>query len=184
LYLVVCANDEIQVNSWEDVQMLGAQGIVLVNNGFGILDRLDEIPGIRIDAGANTTKANLTKLLAERGRFFYHRSPGIEAEIQAAGMQEKFKVLPAVMHAEKLYLAVSNKLPRETIERLRKSVAELDHSGELARRVKKWSGAVSAAAIRACRSTACRSTDVAGYFTRRAPFARYGDSPQAAAGHH
>lgn len=138
-HLVVRADDDIQVNNWDDVRALGEQGVVLVNHGFGIIDRLEKTAGIRVDAGAYTTKANFAKLLAERGRFFYHRSPGIHAEIHAAGMEGKVKVLPAVMQSEKFYLVVSNRLPGETIERLQKSVAELDHAGEMARLVKKWS---------------------------------------------
>lgn len=138
-HLVVRANDNVQVNNWDDVRALGERGIVLVNNGFGIIDRLENTAGIRIDAGAYTTKANIAKLLADRGRFFYHRSPGINAEIRAAGMEGKVMVLPAVMHAEKFYLAASNRLPNETVERLRKAVAELERSGELARLLAKWS---------------------------------------------
>lgn len=57
----------------------------------------------------------------------------------AADMEGKVKVLPAAMHSEKFYLAASNKLPQETVERLRKAVAEFDRNGELARLLKKWS---------------------------------------------
>jgi ABC-type amino acid transport substrate-binding protein len=138
-HLVVRVDDEVHVNNWDEVRALGDKGVVLVNNGFGIIDRLENTTGIRIDAGAYTTKANLSKLLAGRGRFFYHRSPGIMAEIRAAGMEGRVKVLPAAMHSEKFYLAASSKLPQETVERLRKAVAELDRNGELARLLKKWS---------------------------------------------
>ena len=138
-HLVVRADDNVRIDSWNDVRALGERGIVLVTNGFGIIDRLESATGIRIDSGATTTKANFAKLLAERGRFFYHRSPGINAEIRAAGMERKVKVLPAAMHIEKFYLAASNRLPRETIERLNKAVAELERKGELARLLAKWS---------------------------------------------
>lgn len=138
-HLVVRVDDDVRIENWDDVRALGAQGIVLVNNGFGIIDRLEGIAGLRIDTGAYTTKANFAKLLAGRGRFFYHRSPGIMAEIRAAGVEGKVKVLPAVMHAERFYLAVANRLPRETQERLSKAVADLDRNGELARLLRKWS---------------------------------------------
>lgn len=138
-HLVVRADDDIQINNWDDVRALGAHGVVLVNNGFGIIDRLESTTGVYFDAGAYTTKANFSKLLAGRGRFFYHRSPGINAEIRAAGMEDKLKVLPAVMQAEKFYLVASKRLPRDTLERLGRAVATLDRNGELARIAAKWS---------------------------------------------
>lgn len=138
-HLVARADDDVRIASWDDVRALGDQGIVLVNNGFGIIDRLGGIDGIRIDTGATTTKANFAKLLVGRGRFLYHRSPGIQAEIRAAGVEGKVKVLPAALHIEKFYLAVSNRMPRDTRERLGKAVVELDRSGELARLLRKWS---------------------------------------------
>lgn len=138
-HLVVRADDDVQVSTWDDVRALGDRGVVLVNNGFGIIDRLQSTAGIRFDAGANTTKGNLSKLLAGRGRFFYHRSPGIQSEIRAAGLEGKFKVLPVAMHTEKFYLVVSDRLAPDTLERLRHAVSELDRNGELARLTGKWS---------------------------------------------
>jgi hypothetical protein len=43
------------------------------------------------------------------------------------------------MQAEKFYLAASNRLPRDTLERLGRAVATLDRNGELARIAAKWS---------------------------------------------
>ncbi|HEX7646042.1 MAG TPA: ABC transporter substrate-binding protein, partial [Noviherbaspirillum sp.] len=44
-HLVVRADDDVQINSWDDVRALGVHGVVLVNNGFGIIDRLESTAG-------------------------------------------------------------------------------------------------------------------------------------------
>jgi polar amino acid transport system substrate-binding protein len=137
-YLIVREDDDVQVENWNDVRKLGAQGVILVINGFGIINRLNELGGLTIDSGAYDSKANLDKLLARRGRFYLHRSPGINAEIRKAGMQGKVKILPTPMHTESFHMVVSKKLPAETVEAIRKAIVTLDRNGELKRIVDKW----------------------------------------------
>lgn len=137
-YLIVRADDDVQIHGWDDVRGLGDRGIVLVINGFGILGRLGTVPGLKIDAGAYTSKGNFDKLLAGRGRFYYHRSPGINAEIRNAGVEGKVKILPTAMHREKFFMVASKKLPAETVNRLGKALAQLERSGELAKLFKLW----------------------------------------------
>ncbi len=137
-HLIVRADDDVQVENWDDVRRLGDQGTVLVINGFGILGKLESVPGLKIDSGAFTSKANFDKLLARRARFYYHRSPGINAEIRNAGVEGKVRIIGTVMHKEKFYMAVSKKMPAETVSRLGKAIARLERNGELARLFRKW----------------------------------------------
>lgn len=137
-HLVVRADDDIRINSWDDVRKLGNDGIVLVINGFGIIKRLQDEKVI-IDSGAYTSKTNFAKLLAGRGRFYYHRSPGIEAEIRQAGVEGKVRILPKPMHTEKFHLVVSKGVSAETVDRLNNALIVLERNGELARLQRKWS---------------------------------------------
>ena len=137
-HLVVRADDDVQIQSWDDVRKLGEQGVVLVINGFGILDRLEDA-GIKIDAKAYTSKENFAKLLAGRGRFYYHRSPGINSEIRHAGVEGKVKILGTSMHTEKFYMAASKKMPAEAVGRMQKAILQLERNGELAGLLRKWS---------------------------------------------
>lgn len=137
-YLIIRADDDVQISDWADVRSLGDQGIILVINGFGILSKLDAVGGLRIDAGAYTSKSNFDKLLAGRGRFYYHRSPGIKAEIRNAGVEGKVKILNTPMHREQFYMVASKKLPHDTIERLSKAIAQLERNGELVKLFEKW----------------------------------------------
>lgn len=137
-HLVVRADDEAQVANWDDVRKLGERGVVLVINGFGMIKRLEELGGLRIDSGATDSKSNLDKLLAGRGRFYMHRSPGVKAEIRLAGVQDKVKLLPAVVHTEKFYMVMAKTAPAEVVEKMRKAISQLDRSGELVKLFEKW----------------------------------------------
>ncbi len=137
-YLVARADDDIQIGNWDDVRKLGEHGVILVIHGFAISKRLEEIGGLRVDSGANTSALNFQKLLAGRARFYYHRSPGVLAEIRNAGLAGKVKVLPANMDTQKFYMALSKALPADVAERVRAAIAQLSKSGELAELLAKW----------------------------------------------
>lgn len=139
-HLVARTGDDVQIANWDDVRKLGEQGVVLVINGFGMIKRLEELGGLRIDSGATDSKSNLDKLLAGRGRFYMHRSPGVKTEIRLAGVQDKVKLLPAVVHTEKFYMVMAKTVPAEVVEKMRKAISQLDRSGELAKLFEKWNG--------------------------------------------
>ena len=66
-----------------------------------------------------------------------HRSPGVKTEIRLAGMQDKVKLLPAVVHTEKFYMVMAKTVPAEAVEKMRKAISQLDRSGELAKLFEK-----------------------------------------------
>lgn len=130
--LAVRADDPVQVNNWDDIRKLGDDGIILAIHGFGIVEALDKIGGLKIDAGAYSSKSNLNKLIARRGRFYCHRSPGIMTEIRLAELTDKIKVLPTVMLKEDFYIIVSKKMAPENAKKLRAALAVLSNRGDLA----------------------------------------------------
>jgi polar amino acid transport system substrate-binding protein len=137
-YLAVRADDDVTVRSWDDVRRLGNDGVVLTIAGHGTLKKLQAFGGLKIDSGAKDPATNLQKLLAGRGRFFYHRSPGIREEILSAGLEGRIKLLPAPMDTQPLYMTVSKKLQPEKAERLQKAIMQISGSGELKKLLKKW----------------------------------------------
>jgi hypothetical protein len=120
------------VSDWDDVRKLGADGIVLAIHGFGIVEMMKGQGGLHVDAGAYTSQANLEKLLAHRGRFYIHRSPGIKAEIQHAGLEKQIKVLPVQIDKQEFYMATSKKLAANDFKKLSAALALLGQRGELA----------------------------------------------------
>ncbi|HSY30118.1 MAG TPA: transporter substrate-binding domain-containing protein [Burkholderiaceae bacterium] len=129
--LAVRADDTVQVSGWDDIRKLGNDGIVLAIHGFGIVEMMEGQGGLRIDAGAHTSQANLEKLLAHRGRFYIHRSPGIKAEIRLAGLEKQLKVLPVQIAKQEFYMATSKKLAANDFRKLSAALAQLGKRGEL-----------------------------------------------------
>jgi ABC-type amino acid transport substrate-binding protein len=137
-HLVARADDPVEVQSWDDVRSLGDKGAILAIHGFGQVARLKELGGLTVDAGAVDATTNLRKLLAGRGRFYYHRSPGIATEIRKAGVDGKVRVLPVMMDSQRFYMVAGRHLPGSTLARLNRALAQLDASGELKRLAGKW----------------------------------------------
>ncbi len=131
--VAVNANDNVQIQSLEDIHRLGANGTILVINGSESQARLQRLGGLEIDSSGNDQAANLHKLLAGRGRFFYRHTLGLRAEIRRLGLEDKIKILPVSLGKEYQYLLVSKKAPPEILDRLRRSISMLQASGELAR---------------------------------------------------
>jgi polar amino acid transport system substrate-binding protein len=137
-YLAVRADDNVRIDNWGDVRKLGDQGVVLAISGFGVVNKLRDLGGLRIDSSGKDSITNIQKLIAGRGRFFYHRSPGIRAEIKKSGYTDKVKLLPTVMDTEEFYMAMAKTMPPEVIEKMRKALLQLENNGELKRLVEKW----------------------------------------------
>jgi ABC-type amino acid transport substrate-binding protein len=129
--LVVNANDTIQVNSWDDVRSLGAQGIILVDFGTAHVKYLEEQGGLLVESGGKTREDNLQKLMLRRGRFYYSTDLGIVHVIRTQGLEGKFRLLPRVFKEDFQYLAVSRKAPVTAPGRLAAALKKLAESGEL-----------------------------------------------------
>lgn len=136
--LVARHDDTAVIRSWEDVRQLAPDNTVLVNQGFPTIKVLEARGGMRMDAGASTPEANLIKLAAGRGRFYFTRALGLQAVIRAAGLQDKLKVLPVSLYSSRLYLVVGQHVQPTTQAQLRHALAQLEASGELTRILKKW----------------------------------------------
>ena len=136
--LVARADDQLVVNSWDDVRALGERGVVLVNRGFTTSDYLKQLGGLQINASATDPAINLHMLVARRGRVFLHRNPGLKTLIARTGMTGKVKVLPHVMYENPTYIAIGKHVDAAVVARVRRALEQMEHTGELARIVKKW----------------------------------------------
>jgi len=136
--MAVNANDEVQIRSFDDVRRLGANGTILVMSGSESAARLHSLGGLDIDSSGTGQEANLRKLLAGRGRFFYRHALGLRAEIHRLGLEDKIRILPVSLDKEFQYLLVSKKAPPEVVDRLRRAVVKLQSGGELARIMAKY----------------------------------------------
>ena len=136
--LMARADDTAIINNWDDLRKLGPQAVVLVNRGFASNHILEQLGGIQIDASAASTAMNLQKLMAGRGRFFLHRTPGLHGLLDRGGALGKVRILPTVMLKAPLYMVLSRQVDPAVAERLRAALEQMTHSGELDQLLKKW----------------------------------------------
>jgi ABC-type amino acid transport substrate-binding protein len=137
-HFLVRSNDPIEIHSWDDVRKLAPNGVVLVNRGFAAGDILTAMGGIEVDASSTHQELNLQKLIAGRGRLYFHRGPGLQKLLERTGTTGKVKILPQVMYSAKLYFATSRQLDGKIAERVASALFALEKKGELERLVRKW----------------------------------------------
>lgn len=145
-YLVARAHDSVGIDNWDDVRGLGDQGKVLLIHGQGTIGRLKELGGLQVDSGASDARTALQKLLAGRGRFFYHRVPGLATEIRQAALDDKVRILPAVMDTQRFHMVAGRHVAPATLDKLRRALAQLEAGGELKRLFERWYAEPGAAA--------------------------------------
>ena len=137
-YLIARLDDAVSVANWDDVRKLEPDGVVLANRGFAGVTVLENA-GVRlIDASAASPQLNLQKLLARRGRLFFHRGPGLQASLNRTGLSAKVRILPAEMASSPLYFVVGKHVDAGIVERLRSALQTLEKSGELERIARGW----------------------------------------------
>jgi ABC-type amino acid transport substrate-binding protein len=93
---------------------------------------------LQIDASATNTTMNLQKLMAGRGRFFLHRTPGLHGLLERAGALSKVRILPTVMLKAPLYMVLGRQVDPLVAERVRAALEQMARSGELDQLLKKW----------------------------------------------
>lgn len=137
-HLIARLDDPVVIANWDDVRKLEPDGIVLANRGFGGVTVLENAGVRQIDAGAATPQLNVQKLLARRGRLYFHRGPGLQATLNRTGYASKVRILPAEMASIPLYFVVGKHVDAGLIERLRNALLVLEKNGELERIGRSW----------------------------------------------
>lgn len=130
--------DPVSIRNWNDVRKLAPDGVVLANRGFAAAAILAQQGGIETDASSTSPALNLQKLVAGRGRLYFHRSPGLKKMLEHNGMGDKVRILPTVMYRASLYMVTGPHVARGVVERLEQALAQLEVSGELERLARKW----------------------------------------------
>jgi len=131
--IAVRAEDGVNVHSLEEIRRLGHEAAVIVNKSTAHEDLLRSAGGLQIDASSPDTAVNLKKLVAQRGRFYYHTENALLRYIEDGGLEGKVRLLPTVFKSEALYLACSPRLAPATRQRLQQALEKLARRGELER---------------------------------------------------
>ncbi|WP_083941351.1 substrate-binding periplasmic protein [Pseudoduganella violaceinigra] len=135
--LAAAAGDTAVVNNLDDLARL--KPLVNTSRGAAYIDFLRD-RGIEVDDSTGANLTNLKKILAGHGRFFYMNELTLHWLIRENKLQDKIKLMPAVLKADPLYLWVSKKAPPQAFAMLANAIGRLQDSGELARIYARWAG--------------------------------------------
>ncbi|HEY0587697.1 MAG TPA: transporter substrate-binding domain-containing protein [Pseudoduganella sp.] len=139
--LAAAANDSIEINSLDDLARL--KPLVTTSRGAAYIDQLRE-RGIPVDDSTGSNVTNLKKVIAGHVRYFYMNELTLHWLIRELGLQDKVKLMPAVLKEDSLFLWVSRKAPPQAVPLLAAAVKKLNDSGELARIYARWADQSSA----------------------------------------
>ncbi len=131
-------DDPLTIHNWDDVRKLAPNNVVLVNRGFAAGDILKQLGGFEVDASSTSPELNLQKLIAGRGRLYFHRGPGLPRLLGRTGTADKVRILPQVMYSARLYFAASKQLDGKIADRIAGALYALEKKGELERLMRKW----------------------------------------------
>ena len=137
-YLIARLDDPVVIANWGDVRKLGQDGVVLANRGFAGVTLLENAGVPLIDASAASPQLNVQKLVAHRGRLFFHRTPGLQALLNRTGQGDKVRILPTEMARSQLYFVVSKHVAADVVARLGAALQVLEKNGELERIARGW----------------------------------------------
>ncbi|WP_342120891.1 substrate-binding periplasmic protein [Pseudoduganella sp. OTU4001] len=135
--LAAAAGDTAVVNNLDDLARL--KPLVNTSRGAAYIEHLRE-RGIEVDDSTGANLTNLKKILAGHGRFFYMNELTLNWLIRENGLQDKVKLMPAILKEDPVYLWVSKKAPPQALPLLAAAIRKLHENGELARIYARWTG--------------------------------------------
>jgi polar amino acid transport system substrate-binding protein len=136
--LAARADDELKVQSMDDIRILGNDGVILINTSESNSSFLVGLGGLVLDKGSSSTASNLSKLVSGRGRFYFGSTLSLVEEIKVQKLGNKVKLLPLKFLHTNIYAVFSKKAAPEAIRRVRSILEALEKAGELKRIYQKY----------------------------------------------
>lgn len=126
--LIARKNDPVRVNNFAELAALNE--LVATSSGAAYISLLNK-HGIRVDDSSGDNVINLKKVINKRVRFFYMSERIANHLIKENELQNKVRLLPAVMHQQAVYLWLGKHASQETRQRLEHAVKTLKANGQL-----------------------------------------------------
>jgi len=136
--IAVRADDKVDIKNFEDIRKLGANGVILTNQGTSTQRYLKKQTGLHIDSEALNLSSNLKKLLFNRGRFLYFHDLGMVSTIKKEGLTKKVRIVPSTFKKYSHYLVFSKTTPKHIVEKVESILNEISQNGELKKIVDKY----------------------------------------------
>lgn len=131
MQVAVRRDDPIQtIRDLDELAQLSQKDPVIVRRATVFADRL-KARGVVTDDSSADNAANLNKLLAGRGRFYYNIDYLFAAQMREGAMAEKVRILPTAMEKQSVYLVVSSKVDPSVDAKISAAFATLRKRGEI-----------------------------------------------------
>lgn len=131
-------DDQADIKSFDDLQALGRDALVLVVAKTVHAAVLADQTGVQFVEGGRNLTDTLNMLIRGRGRFVFHSDIALKDEIKRYKLEDKIKLLPTQFATEGRYLVVSKKAAPEVKEKLGIAMEKLRTSGELSKIVQSY----------------------------------------------
>ena len=126
-------DDEVQIQSLDDVRSLGAECRVLTVYGTAACQYIQNAGGMRVDEGAKSPEILLKKLVNRRGRLAFYHDLGLRSIIHKNHLEHQVKILPTKFSTYHHYAAFAPHVSAETINFVGAALLKLKQSGALDR---------------------------------------------------
>ncbi len=130
--VAVRAEDNVSIESFDDIRTMGDKGLILTVLGTSANSFLQKQGGLLIDDAARTPSIALKKLLAGRGSFVFYHDLGLKSIINNLKLEKKVKILPISFLTYGHYTAFSKQVPEPIIQRVKNALEKLEKNGTLA----------------------------------------------------
>lgn len=133
--LAAATTDKVNVESIDELVRL--KPLIATSRGAAYTEQLRAL-GLEVDDSTGDNLTNLRKILAGHGRFVYMNELTLMWIIRDNKLQDKVRLMPAVLKEEPIYFWVSKKADPVAQRLMTQALQKIKASGELARIYERW----------------------------------------------
>ncbi len=134
--LAATTADTAVVESIDDLVKL--KPLITTSRGAAYSEQLRQL-GLEVDDSTGDNVTNLRKILGGHGRFVYINELTLVWLIREQRLQDKIRMVPAVLKEEPIYFWISRKASPVAAHLMQQALQKLQKSGELNRIYERWS---------------------------------------------
>ncbi|GAB2837731.1 hypothetical protein GCM10027277_00710 [Pseudoduganella ginsengisoli] len=133
--LAAAATDKVTVETVDDLVKL--KPLITTSRGAAYTEQLRQL-GLEVDDSTGDNVTNLRKVVGGHGRFIYLNEMTLVWLIREQRMQDKVRILPAVLKEEPIYFWISKKADAQAAQLMQQALQKLQKNGELNRIYERW----------------------------------------------
>lgn len=127
--------DKATVDTIDDLVRL--KPLITTARGAAYSEQLRQL-GLEVDDSTGDNVTNLRKIMGGHGRFVYMNELTLTWLIREQRLQDKVRILPAVLKEEPVYFWISKKAAPQAVHLMQQALQKLQKNGELNRIYERW----------------------------------------------